>query len=62
MENRERLHLLMKHYRVSVKTVASLLNLTPETIRNYRSKSGVSITDNDLELLRYKLEDGFKIK
>jgi predicted transcriptional regulator len=62
MKNRENLIKLMNHYRVDVKTVGELLGLAPSTVRIYRTESGNQITDKDLELLEYKLQEHFKIQ
>lgn len=61
-KNRKRLIDLMDRYRVDSQTVAKLLNLSPTTVRIYRSKSDSDITAKDLELLEYKLKSDYLIR
>lgn len=61
-KNRKRLIDLMDRYRVDSQTVAKLLNLSPTTVRIYRSKCDSDITAKDLELLEYKLKSDYLIR
>ena len=62
MSNRKKMLDLMAHYRVDTHTVASILGLSPTTIRIYKSAGGHNIKDNDIKLLEYKLAENYKIK
>jgi hypothetical protein len=61
MASHNKLRKLMGKYRVDNEIVASLLKLSPITIKIYRSKAGNNITDKDLELLKYKLAEQYQI-
>jgi len=61
MASHNKLRKLMGVYRVDNEIVAKLLSLAPNTIKTYRSKSGNNITDKDLELLKYKLDEQYQI-
>ena len=52
----------MGRYRVDNEIVSKILGLSPITVKIYRSKKGNEITDNDLELLKYKLAENYKIQ
>ena len=62
MASHNKLRKLMGEYRVDSDVVSRLLNLAPNTIKTYRSKAGNNITDKDLELLKYKLAENYKIR
>jgi hypothetical protein len=62
MASHNKLRKLMGKYRVDNEIVAKILTLSPITVKIYRSKSGNNITDNDLELLKYKLAENYKIQ
>jgi len=61
MSNRDKLLELMIYYRVDTHTVASILGLSPVTVRIYKSAGGKNITQNNLQLLKYKLAESYKI-
>ncbi len=54
--NRNKLISLMREHGVNCVDVAKLLNLDPNTPRVWRCATGRSISDKNLELLKFKLE------
>ena len=56
-KNRDALIKLMERYRIRISDVAELLDIEYITAKQYRVSSGRDITDNNLELLKYKLAE-----
>lgn len=56
MENNAKLLALMEEHQVGIQEVADILGKSTTTIKQFRSKAGANITDNDLELLTLKLK------
>lgn len=59
MSNREKLINLMTEYKLAAPAVARILNVTPGTVRVWRTVNAKEIPDTKLELLKIKL-DGIK--
>ena len=54
--NQKELMDVMYHNRLSTTNVADLLYCKPNTVRVWRCKTGISMPDAKLELLKLKLE------
>jgi DNA-binding transcriptional regulator YiaG len=49
--------ILMKKYNLKTIDVAKILNVSPTTVRIWRSKAVRCITNNDLQLLKLLIKD-----